>query len=1007
MPDREQIKPRTLFGIGLLVAAPPVFVLALWMYEALSCFRIPYLAIFAGKTGRLGSGLGEFGCVTTSESGSRLMIVSAAVATVTFGRLMDKLMSYLWRRGWRSAPFKHWRNLDRLGLASTIILLPALAAAAIGLRIEDGSLDLAPWAAFVATPLAWTGSALFVMSWILTFFAYLGTVGSNGTPQLNQGDARGKVQSFDAKAPSGLGVCVSGGGIRSGSVAMGALRELERTRIIRDHQHDRLVMRSLTSQIGIKLAAEQDLPDFDPEDVEQRARQSWSKQGLGSVLGLANYLASVSGGGYTAVAYQIARGIDPSPLDTDKWDGGTVFGVSEDRGHLLPAKAFDDPPRKQEGFSLRDHVLSRRKFLLAGRGGPLWSSLAIAAGIAIQLALISLAVFLIAWPLGRLARSWPVVDGAVVSSYRIQLRHITPSLLLAAVGTFCSLMTVMSWRTSRRMTSIRIAQACFGGSLFFGFLLIAVPLVTRRDTVPLLLSALGALTAVGGTATALAGRVMSAHLLPRVANLGGFLLAGAVVLVGLLVAREAASLSGTFGSTSWTLYYLVVLVMSTILWSTLDPRWWSLHVVYRNRLRAAFAVTDNKDKAEPRHRWTKSDTAAVFPLASRFEPVLSDYKDRLESAKSEPTPEPLICASVARQDRTLTGVTALSIVFSPRSIAFYNVDRDVEEPRVTIHECCTDAYTNALGPAATEGWVGGYWGRRRRSLGTMSTFMALSGAAVTSTMGRNSLGTTNALLAALNVRLGAWLPNPRYINLDFATDEENTQNVGPQRPTRFASLREYITFAVFGFGSFKNSARPIVKRSRLNYLVKEIFGGYDLDEPYLYVTDGGHRENLGLVELLRRRCKTIICIDASGDKPGSFSTFFQAARLAQTEVKAELKIRIAGGETVLDPLRTNEATGLADKLAVVIPVEYHSDSGAVHRANVIYAKAAAEASDMTLAAFHEEDPKFPNYSTGDQFLTEIQVRMLARLGGNMAKEVLKLAEQEDATNLIVDAMDTP
>ena len=93
--------------------------------------------------------------------------------------------------------------------------------------------------------------------------------------------------------------------------------------------------------------------------------------------------------------------------------------------------------------------------------------------------------------------------------------------------------------------------------------------------------------------------------------------------------------------------------------------------------------------------------------------------------------------------------------------------------------------------------------------------MALSGAAVTSTMGRKSLGTTNALLAALNVRLGAWVPNPRYVNLaenpdGGAVEAEDT----PLYRGRAASLREFVTFAFFGCGSYKNPRRPIVKRSR-------------------------------------------------------------------------------------------------------------------------------------------------------------------------------------------------
>src|SRR5262249_28603457 len=46
---------------------------------------------------------------------------------------------------------------------------------------------------------------------------------------------------------------------------------------------------------------------------------------------------------------------------------------------------------------------------------------------------------------------------------------------------------------------------------------------------------------------------------------------------------------------------------------------------------------------------------------------------------------------------------------------------------------------------------------------------------------------------------------------------------------------------------------------------KEVFGVFDLEDRFVYVSDGGHLENFGLLELLGRRCAVILCCDASGD----------------------------------------------------------------------------------------------------------------------------------------------
>ena len=63
-------------------------------------------------------------------------------------------------------------------------------------------------------------------------------------------------------------------------------------------------------------------------------------------------------------------------------------------------------------------------------------------------------------------------------------------------------------------------------------------------------------------------------------------------------------------------------------------------------------------------------------------------------------------------------------------------------------------------------------------------------------------------------------------------------------------------------------------KARLSYLVKEFCGIHDPSDPYVYVSDGGHWENTGLVELLRtqrsgdRMPREVIAIDADPGNPG-------------------------------------------------------------------------------------------------------------------------------------------
>ena len=49
------------------------------------------------------------------------------------------------------------------------------------------------------------------------------------------------------------------------------------------------------------------------------------------------------------------------------------------------------------------------------------------------------------------------------------------------------------------------------------------------------------------------------------------------------------------------------------------------------------------------------------------------------------------------------------------------------------------------------------------------------------------------------------------------------------------------------------------------YFVAELFGLLSDQFKSVYLTDGGHIENLGIYELLRRRCRVIIAVDAEAD----------------------------------------------------------------------------------------------------------------------------------------------
>ena len=70
----------------------------------------------------------------------------------------------------------------------------------------------------------------------------------------------------------------------------------------------------------------------------------------------------------------------------------------------------------------------------------------------------------------------------------------------------------------------------------------------------------------------------------------------------------------------------------------------------------------------------------------------------------------------------------------------------------------------------------------------------------------------------------------------------------------------------------------------MSYLLQEMFGWANENRPYINVSDGGHIENLGVYELLRRRCQLIIAVDAEADPQMSFRSFVALQRYARIDL---------------------------------------------------------------------------------------------------------------------------
>jgi hypothetical protein len=475
------------------------------------------------------------------------------------------------------------------------------------------------------------------------------------------------------------------------------------------------------------------------------------------------------------------------------------------------------------------------------------------------------------------------------------------------------------WDPARRRVLAAGAFFAGGGVLLLGLLVGAPVAMVEMPKVWDALSGhpLAAAGWASGTAAAALGAVVLwvvvRPVAAKAARLGGVLLAVVAVLLAGRVATDAAYGVRWFAWSPRT--YVIAAAAFAIFCLVQDPQAWSLFRLYWLRLRSTFATTQDARK-RARHA---PGHASVYPLSVAHEPAWPEYS-------GGPGPKLLVCAAAQRNHVRVTGVPAASFTFSEDAVSLREVAFDEEEKQVLEADAVAPADEYARTVNAPY-------------LGSVSAAVAMSGAAFTSAMGRRSLGTTNAALAAFNLRLGRWMPNPRYVE---------------SSPT----------------------ARPL-RKPRMGYLLKEVFGVYDPDDPYVYVTDGGHWENLGLVELVRRRTRWIFCLDASGDRADSFTTLEEAVVMARMECGAEIDI---------DPKPLKRVDGRLPKTGVLTAViRYHTCGGTgpddCPTGLLFYGKALlAQDSPMNTLSYSLRDRIYPRYPTYDQFLSEDEFMNLVKLG---------------------------
>jgi hypothetical protein len=245
-----------------------------------------------------------------------------------------------------------------------------------------------------------------------------------------------------------------------------------------------------------------------------------------------------------------------------------------------------------------------------------------------------------------------------------------------------------------------------------------------------------------------------------------------------------------------------------------------------------------------------------------------------------------------------------------------------------------------------------YGGQGGISLGTAVT---ISGAAANPHMGYCSSPALAFVMSLFNVRLGAWLGNTN------AEGDKTHHLPGP--------------------------------RQALSPMLGELFGYTTPDFNYVNLSDGGHFDNLGLYEVVLRRCRYIMVSDAGCDPEAKLGDLGNVIRKIRIDfgipIKFEKEIEIYPNSAAKQGL-----------YCAVARIDYDAVDKGTPPGRLVYIKPTLRARGehpvpYDVYSYSKTVDSFPHEPTSDQWFSESQFESYRALGFHSLEQILRGSSPTD------------
>ena len=300
--------------------------------------------------------------------------------------------------------------------------------------------------------------------------------------------------------------------------------------------------------------------------------------------------------------------------------------------------------------------------------------------------------------------------------------------------------------------------------------------------------------------------------------------------------------------------------------------------------------------------------------------------------------------------------TTLNLVRGSEHLAWQ--ERKAESFSMTPLYCGN--FNDGYRPSALYGGPGGI---------SLATAITISGAAASPNGGAHSSPIVTFLMTLFNARLGCWLGN---------TNKYGNKTFGQSGPTHAGKI-----------------------------LFSELLGLTDSKHPYVNLSDGGHFENLGIYEMVLRRCRLIVASDAGQDPDFDFEDLGGLVR----KVRIDFGVPITFAQPIrILPRADTSSHGLA---CAVGRIGYDEVDANAAPGWLLYIKPtlhAPEGSPYDVVSWSRASTMFPQEPTTDQWFSEAQFESYRALGESLAGQIgkgLKFSDLESLISAVRENLERP